>query len=112
MHNIFQDITHSNYTTLHELVSDMCGNVAAAGQAVFGQVAGSLASHVLADSSLLVHMPLTVTFDQASTMPTVFMTADLAFNHAMHAAPGTHALVHAAAGMSFYIIFLFDLSER
>ena len=67
---------------------------------MFGQVAGSLASHVLADSSLLVPMPLTVTFEQASTMPTVFTTADLAFNHAMHVTPGTPALVHAAAGLS------------
>lgn len=113
MHKIPQDITHSMYTTLHEQVCKICCNVAAAGQAVFGQVAGSLASHVLADSSLLVPMPLTITFEQASTMPTVFMTADLAFNHAMHVAPGTHALVHAAAGntMSFYIILFFYLGE-
>ena len=70
----------------------------AAGQNVFGQVAGSLASHVLADSSLIVAMPPTITFEQAATMPTVFMTADMAFNHAMDVAPGTHTLLHAAAG--------------
>lgn len=73
---------------------------AAAGQAVFGQVAGSLASHVVADSTLVVPMPPTVTLQQACTMPTVFMTADMAFQHAMHVAPGTQALLHAAAGMS------------
>lgn len=72
----------------------------AAGQHVFGQVAGSLASHVLADSSLVVAMPPAVTFEQAATMPTVFMTADMAFNHAMHVVPGIHALLHAAAGKS------------
>lgn len=98
----FLEIINHSCSTLHELLPDSCCNVGAAGQAVFGQVAGSLASHVLADSSLLVPMPLTVTFEQASTMPTVFMTADLAFNHAMHVAPGTHALVHAAAGTSSY----------
>ena len=66
---------------------------------MFGQVAGSLASHVVADSHLLVPLPLFVTFEQAATMPTVFMTADMAFNHAMDVMPGTHALVHATAGM-------------
>ena len=66
---------------------------------MFGQVAGSLASHVVADSQLLVPMPPVVTFEQAATMPTVFMTADMAFNHAMDMTPGTHALIHATAGM-------------
>ena len=74
------------------------GDATAAGQRVFGQVAGSLASHVLADSSLLVAMPPTVTFEQAATMPTVFMTADMAFHHAMSMVSGTCTLLHAAAG--------------
>lgn len=66
---------------------------------MFGQVAGSLASHVVADSSLVVAMPPHVSFQQAATMPTVFMTADMAFHHAMDVLPGTHALIHAAAGV-------------
>lgn len=76
-----------------------CCHLCCAGQAVFGQVAGSLASHVVADSQLLVPMPPVVTFEQAATTPTVFTTADMAFNHAMDMMPGTHALVHATAGM-------------
>ena len=69
-----------------------------AGQRVFGQVAGSLASHVLADSRTVVAMPPHVTFEQASTMPTVFMTADMAFIHAMKVSQGESCLIHAAAG--------------
>ncbi len=67
---------------------------------MFGQVAGSLGSHVVTDSRLVVGMPPHVTFEQAATMPTVFMTADMAFSHAMSVAPGTHALIHATAGMT------------
>ncbi len=44
-------------------------------------------------------MPPHVTFEQAATMPTVFMTADMAFSQAMSVAPGTHTLIHATAGM-------------
>jgi len=66
---------------------------------VFGQVAGSLGSHVVSDSRLVVDIHPHITFEQASTMPTVFMTADMAFGHAMSVAPGTHTLIHATAGM-------------
>lgn len=66
---------------------------------MFGQVAGSLGSHVVTDSSLVAAMPPHVTFQQAATMPTVFMTADMAFSHAMSVPPGTHTLIHATAGM-------------
>ncbi len=66
---------------------------------MFGQVAGSLGSHVVTDSRLVVAMPPHVTFEQAATMPTVFMTADMAFCHAMSVTSGTHALIHATAGM-------------
>ena len=69
-----------------------------AGQQVFGQVAGSLASHVLADSQTVGAMPLHISFEQAATMPTVFMTADMAFNHAMEVPQGESCLIHAAAG--------------
>ncbi|KAL0047579.1 hypothetical protein WJX82_006984 [Trebouxia sp. C0006] len=68
------------------------------GHHVFGQVAGSLGSHVVSDSRLVVAIPPHITFEQASTMPTVFMTADMAFGHAMSVAPGTHTLIHATAG--------------
>ena len=67
---------------------------------MFGQVAGSLGSHVVSDSRLVVALPPHITFEQASTMPTVFMTADMAFSHAMTVAPGTHTLIHATAGIT------------
>lgn len=69
-----------------------------AGQRVFGQVEGSLGSHVLAPWEQLVPLPPEVTLQQASTMPTVFMTAHLALQMAMHSQPGTHLLIHATAG--------------
>lgn len=65
---------------------------------MFGQVGGSLGSHVLAVMDLLVPVPPEVTLEQAATMPTVFMTAHLALHHAVHLQTSENVLIHAAAG--------------
>lgn len=69
-----------------------------AGQAVFGQASGSLGSHVKCSQASLVAMPAYVTFQAAATVPTVFITADAAFCHAMTLQSSDRVLVHAAAG--------------
>lgn len=69
-----------------------------AGQAVFGQASGSLGSHVKCSQANLVAMPANVTFEAAATLPTVFITADAAFCHAMTLHTSDRVLVHAAAG--------------
>ena len=43
-------------------------------------------------------MPPNVTFEAAATVPTVFITADSAFCHAMTLHARDRVLVHAAAG--------------
>lgn len=77
--------------------TDNCG-LLDAGQAVFGQASGSLGSHVKCSQATLVAMPPNVTFEAAATVPTVFITADAAFCHAMTLRPSDRVLVHAAAG--------------
>ena len=68
------------------------------GMAVFGLAGGSLGSHVQASAQALVPMPASLSFEQAATTPTVFLTVDTAFNAAAACKPGDKVLVHAAAG--------------
>ena len=81
-----------------KVIKDNNANAFLAGQRVFGQVGGSLGSHVLAAGDLLVPVPPEVTLEQAATMPTVFMTAHLALHHAMPLQTKNNLLIHAAAG--------------
>jgi len=68
------------------------------GQAVFGLAAGSLGSHVIASTKTIVPMPSNVTFTEAATMPTVFVTVDSALVRAASLSSSDRVLVHAAAG--------------
>ena len=68
------------------------------GMAVFGLAGGSLGSHVQASAQTLVLMPASLSFEQAATTPTVFLTVDTAFNAAAACRPGDRVLIHAAAG--------------
>ena len=68
------------------------------GMAVFGLAGGSLGSHVQASAQTLVPMPASLNYEQAASTPTVFLTADTAFNAAAACRPGNKVLVHAAAG--------------
>ena len=68
------------------------------GQAVFGLASGCLGSHVLASAHTLVPMPWCLSFEAASTMPTVFVTVDAALHQAARMQRGERVLVHAAAG--------------
>jgi NADPH:quinone reductase-like Zn-dependent oxidoreductase len=43
-------------------------------------------------------MPASVTFEEAATMPTVFITVDTALNRLARISSGTRVLLHAAAG--------------
>ena len=68
------------------------------GMAVFGLAGGSLGSHVQAAARTLVPMPASLSFEQAATTPTVFLTVDTAFNAGTACRPRDRVLVHAAAG--------------
>jgi NADPH:quinone reductase-like Zn-dependent oxidoreductase len=68
------------------------------GQAVFGLAAGSLGSHVVASAKTVVPLPALLSFEEAATMPTVFITVDAALIQAANMQPTSRVLVHAAAG--------------
>ena len=46
----------------------------------------------------VVPMPANLTFQAAATVPTVFITADTAFRHAVRLTRQDRVLIHAAAG--------------
>ena len=68
------------------------------GDAVFGQAAGCLGSAVLTCGHTLVPMPPTVTFAEASTVPTVFLTAHSCLHDEAGISQTSQLLVHAATG--------------
>jgi NADPH:quinone reductase-like Zn-dependent oxidoreductase/3-oxoacyl-(acyl-carrier-protein) synthase/acyl carrier protein len=72
--------------------------LAGPGDAAFGLAFGSLGSHVIASAKTLVPMPQGVSFEEASTMPTVFVTVDTALNRLAQVKQGQRVLLHAAAG--------------
>ena len=100
------------------------GSSLQAGDAVFGLAAGCLGSHVLVSEQTMTQvsrdevvcrasaravsdsshtpaspqMPPNLSFEEAATTPTVFITVDEAFRQAAAVAPGDRVLVHAAAG--------------
>lgn len=73
-------------------------HLAGPGDAVFGLAGGCLGSHVVASSQTVVPMPTNLTFEQASTMPTVFVTVDTALTKIASIGKKDKVLVHAAAG--------------
>ncbi len=69
-----------------------------AGTAVFGLAAGSLGTLVHCRPATLAAMPGCLTFEEAATMPTVFITAHQVFGAAAALRPGERVLLHGAAG--------------
>lgn len=68
------------------------------GDAVFGQVMGGMASHVIADPQTLVRQPPNISAVQAATIPTAFLTAYECLMVAAKIQRGSCALIHAATG--------------
>lgn len=77
----------------------VCGCCFRVGDAVFGQVMGGMASHVVADARTLVPQPANINAVEASTIPTTFLTAYECLMVAAGIQRGTRVLVHAATGM-------------
>ena len=68
------------------------------GQSVFGLAVGSLGSAVVCAADTLVVMPSSISYEEAASMPTVFITAHKALADVTAVQPGESVLVHAAAG--------------
>jgi NADPH:quinone reductase-like Zn-dependent oxidoreductase/NAD(P)-dependent dehydrogenase (short-subunit alcohol dehydrogenase family)/SAM-dependent methyltransferase/acyl carrier protein len=59
---------------------------------------GSFASHVLADIRALARKPSHLTFEEAATLPVVFLTVYYGLHHLARLQPGERVLIHAASG--------------
>ena len=68
------------------------------GDAVFGQATGCLGTAVLVDARTVVAMPPSLTFVQAATVPTVFLTAQHCLVDVAAVGAPDRVLVHAATG--------------
>ena len=70
---------------------------------MFGQATGCLGTGVVSNALTVVAQPPHITPVQASTIPTVFLTADACLHTAAHIGPGDRCLIHAATGMPSHI---------
>jgi myxalamid-type polyketide synthase MxaB len=71
----------------------------AVGDEVIGALAlGSLASFVTIDAKLVVNKPKNLSFTEAATVTTAFLTAYYGLHHLAKIKPGDKVLIHAAAG--------------
>lgn len=68
------------------------------GDAVFGQATGCLGTAVVVDARTVVAMPPGLTFVQAATVPTVFLTARYCLVDVAAVGAADRVLVHAATG--------------
>ena len=68
------------------------------GDAVMGLAFGSLASFVTTPAALLVRKPAALTFVEAATIPSAFMTAHHALDTLARLGAGDRVLIHAATG--------------
>jgi len=92
----------------YQLLGDECaGRVVAvgadvedwqSGDAVVTMAPGSLGSHVTTSALLVMRKPEHMTFEEAVTMPTVFLTASYALHHLARIQAGERVLIHSAAG--------------
>lgn len=90
------------------LGSDFSGVVTAVGEkvtttkvgdSVFGfTTTNALASHAISHQNLLINKPSHLTFEQAATLPTTFLTAHLALNLLAKIKKDDKVLIHAATG--------------
>jgi NADPH:quinone reductase-like Zn-dependent oxidoreductase len=79
------------------LIKSACAN-ARIGDSVFGQATGCLGTAVVADAKTLVAVPPQLTLEQASTVPTIFLTADACLRQSCALQAGQRVLIHAATG--------------
>ena len=67
---------------------------------MFGQAEGCLGTSVIASACTMVPCPALLSPVEASTVPTVFMTAWSCLREAAQLKPGQRVLIHAATGDS------------
>lgn len=75
-----------------------CLSVFSTGDAVFGLAPGCLGPSVIVPASLVVLMPQNLSYEEAATTPTVYVTVFVAFQQGEDIGPGKHVLIHAGTG--------------
>lgn len=65
---------------------------------MFGLAHGCLGTVVISPSATLSSMPSVLSFNEAATVPTVFITVEMALEKAAGLKPSDRVVVHAAAG--------------
>lgn len=68
------------------------------GDRVLGFGAGCFASHLRADARSIAHIPGSLSFEAAATIPCTFFTAYYALKHMARVSAGESVLIHGAAG--------------
>ncbi len=68
------------------------------GEAVLGMMSGSLARKTRVHQDNIILKPETLSFAEASALPTVFLTVYYAFKHCAELKKGDSVLIHAGAG--------------
>jgi len=68
------------------------------GDRVVGLAPYCFRSHVTVDRQMVFKQPAEMTFEQAATLPTVYLTAHYAINHLARMEPGEKILIHAGSG--------------
>ena len=68
------------------------------GDRVAGLAPGCFRSHVTVDHRLVLPLPLAMSFEEAATLPTVFLTAHHALVHLGRMKAGEKILIHAGSG--------------
>lgn len=68
------------------------------GDEVMGLVLNCFASHAITDPRALVHKPADLSFEEAATIPLVFLASYYALNKLARVKEGEYVLIHAAAG--------------
>ncbi|HWG44788.1 MAG TPA: type I polyketide synthase [Gemmataceae bacterium] len=89
------------------LGAECSGRISAVGEGVQGLRVGdevlavapfSFASHVATRAELVALKPASFTFEEAATLPIVFLTASYALDHLAHLSAGERVLIHSASG--------------
>ncbi|MED6307634.1 MAG: zinc-binding dehydrogenase, partial [Planctomycetota bacterium] len=68
------------------------------GSAIFGLAPGCLGTHVQTLDEVMFAKPPSLSYTEAATCPTVFVTVEAALVSAARARPGSSVLIHAASG--------------
>ncbi|MEV5136069.1 SDR family NAD(P)-dependent oxidoreductase [Streptomyces syringium] len=70
----------------------------APGDRVLAFGSGTLRSHAVVPAATAVHVPASMSFSRAATLPVAFLTVHHSLHHLARPAPGETVLVHGAAG--------------